>query len=209
MNKILITISVIFVLILFRGCIFKSKNEFENTNRPDVSYKPTQFVENDKIVFIQNENLDDVQKGIQQFCNAYNQEKYIALPRLYVFEKEYAITFPYNIDFKHFCFFVNYMNYSYFMRSEYPLHEIDLIAWCSTNSNDKWTNKDIINKKVMLFVPRWDKEYDNVYLTTNDNIGYKMGFAVGHENKKIDKPAKTYFEKNIDLSKSVKYIDFE
>ena len=206
MNKIVIIISAIFVLILFSVCIFKSKskNVFENTNRPNVSYKPTQFVENDKIVFIQNENLDDVQKGIQQFCNAYNQEKYIALPRLYIFEKEYAITFPYNISFMHFCFFVNYMRFS-----QKPPHKVDVTAWCSINSNDEWTNNDIVNKKVMLFVPEWDEEYDNVYLTTNDNIGYKMGFADGHENEKINKPVLIYFEKNIDLSKSVKYIDFE
>lgn len=29
----------------------------------------------------------------------------------------------------------------------------------------------------MLFVPRDDKEYDNVYLTTEDDIGLKIDFG--------------------------------
>ena len=31
----------------------------------------------------------------------------------------------------------------------------------------------------MLYIPSDDKEYDNIYLTTEDNKGYKLGFAVG------------------------------
>jgi hypothetical protein len=123
---------------------------------------------------------------------------------LYVFEKEYAIIFPYNIDFMRLCFFVNYIRYS-----QKPPHKVDIMAWCTTNSNDEWTNEDIVNKRVMLFIPEWDKEYDNVYLTTIDNIGYKMGFAIGEENKKIDEAALTYFEVDINFDKSIKHIDFE
>ena len=53
---------------------------------------------------------------------------------------------------------------------------------------------EIVNKKVMLFIPSDDEDYDNVYLTTSENIGYKMGFAMGEEKQKLSSPRQTYVE---------------
>jgi hypothetical protein len=76
--KYFFAIVAIIIVILLSKCVSKSKNKSHNTNKPDTSYKPTQFVENDKIVIVKNEKLDDIQEVIQAFCNMYNQEKYLA-----------------------------------------------------------------------------------------------------------------------------------
>jgi hypothetical protein len=37
--------------------------------------------------------------------------------------------------------------------------------------------------------PLWVKEHDNVYLTTQNNLGFKMGLACGEASQKLNKPA--------------------
>ena len=44
----------------------------------------------------------------------------------------------------------------------------------------------------MLFVADDDTEGDNVYMTTSDNAGYKLGFAVGEEKQLLDHPKKNF-----------------
>ena len=39
------------------------------------------------------------------------------------------------------------------------------------------------NSVNVLYVPADDKDYDNVYLTTIDDIGYKLGFAYNDEKQ--------------------------
>ncbi len=51
----------------------------------------------------------------------------------------------------------------------------------------------------MLYIPSDDKEYDNVYLTSSDNIGYKLGFAVGHETQLLDSPKIKFIEQAISM----------
>lgn len=70
---------------------------------------------------------------------------------------------------------------------------------------------EIVNKSVMIFIPAWDKEYDNVYLTTQDNNGYKMGFAVGEEHHKLDKPVMQFDKLSFDLNilKDRETIDYK
>lgn len=44
----------------------------------------------------------------------------------------------------------------------------------------------------MLYVSDHDTEYDNVFMTTSDNIGYKLGFAIGEEKQLLERPEKNY-----------------
>lgn len=52
----------------------------------------------------------------------------------------------------------------------------------------------------MLFVSDNDTEYDNIFLTTSDNIGYKLGFAMGEEKQLLNRPEKSYVKQPIDIS---------
>ena|SRR5690606_18595632 len=195
MKTLLIIIFLIIIAFVLKSCF--SKNEFHNEKRPDIT-KPSQPVSNDKIVYISNAKIDDLKKAIQQFCNSYNQEEYRALPLLTILnEDEYVITFPYNIDFETFCYFVNYLHYPNGI-----IYKPEILAWTSTKTGDLWMTNDIVNKKVLLYIPENDKEYDNVFLTTENNIGYKMGFAMGEEMQKLDKPRMIY-ENPIELNELI------
>lgn len=137
----------------------------------------------------------------------YNKESYQAQPRLTkLTERKFAITFPYDIDFEIFCYFLNYI--------EYPMElqwSPDVTAWTTTKSSDTWITEKAANKKAMLFIPTDDTEHDNVYMTTQDNIGYKLGFAMGEEKQLLDTPKKRYVEPSIKISELTnnEFEDFE
>ena len=76
----------------------------------------------------------------------------------------------------------------------------NVIAWATTKQGDTWIKESAANKKVMLFVPEDDNEHDNVFLTTADNIGYKLGFAVGENFQPLDTPKKIFAAPTIDIS---------
>lgn len=204
-NKTLLVIfGVIMIVLLLKSCA--SKNNSKNESRPIVKDLPKDKVENDKVVLIENVNFDEVKKAIQQFCNNYNQEDYRALPLLTILsENKFVVTFPYDIDFVTYCFFVNYMYYPNDISYKPTIN-----AWTTTKVTDQWIKDDIANKKVMLYIPADDKDFDNVYLTASNNIGYKMGFAVGEESQKLDTPKQKYFEQvNFDNSKTIEIIQFK
>jgi hypothetical protein len=211
MNKTLLILGIAVILILVAKFAFTNqKPNLEKRIRPNDSIKPTKLVENDKLIIVTNLKVDYLKKAIEQFCNNYNQQQYIAIPRLNIFENKYIITFPYDIDFERFCYFINYLEYADQLCLK-PDYKPEVQAWCSTKKGDSWMTEESVNKRVMLFIPEWDKDYDNVYLTTEDNLGYKIGFALGESHIKLDKPAKIYQNPPSDLliKQSMQTIDFD
>jgi len=197
MKIALIIIGVIILFFIIRT-IFPSgqKPSHEDISRPSVDEKPLQEKPNDKLVVVRDADYDNLKKALIEFCNMYNKEKFQAQPRLVkVSDREFAITFPYDIDFEIYCYFVNYI--------EYPMDikwQPNIIAWTTTKQTDKWVSDKSVNKKVMLFIADDDNEHDNVFLTTEDNIGFKLGFAVGEEKQPLDSPKKKYISPSVELS---------
>src|SRR5690606_19734756 len=151
-------------------------------------------IHNNRLIIIEDINEFEVKKIVQEFCNAYNKDTYQVIPRLTKLTgKKFAITFQYDINFEIYCYLINYLNYPIgFDRS------FKAIGWTTTRDTDNWTIEK--NKHVMLYVSDFDTEYDNVLLTTSDNIGYKLGFAMGEEKQLLDKPEKTYQDQPIKFS---------
>jgi hypothetical protein len=166
--------------------------------------------ENDKIIIVKRISLEYLNQAIKQFCESYNENRIIAKPRLIITENQYIIIFPYDIDFEHFCYFINYLKYANELGLK-PDYKPEILAWCSTHKGDSWMTDQIINKHVMVYIPEWDKEYDNVYLTTEYNLGFKMGFAMGHSHIKLDKPIIDYQNPPSDFTKTegTQIIDFQ
>jgi len=188
MKTLFIIGGILVVAFILKSCI--SNNNSKNESRPKNTEIPTEKIQNDKIVLIENIKLSDLKSAIQKFCNNYNQENLTALPLLTILsENKFVVTFPYDTDFATYCYFVNYMYYPNDI-----FYKPTIKAWTSTKQNDDWMTNEIVNKKVMLFIPADDKDYDNVYLTTSENIGYKMGFAIGEEKQKLNNPRQTYVE---------------
>ena len=107
---ILVAIVTVAVLLMILSRIKKVENPVTKTLSGTIT-KPTNQVKNDKLVIVNSVKLDFLKQAIEQFCNSYNQESYIALPRLFVLNDLYIVTFPYDIDFERFCYFINYLKY--------------------------------------------------------------------------------------------------
>lgn len=212
MNNTIVIIGVIVlaVILVIKFGFSSSTPDFSRKVRPNNSQKPTKLIDNDKVILVRNLKLDDLKQAIEQFCNIYNQEAFIALPRLFLLDNAYVITFPYNINFERFCYFINYLENAHELCLQ-PDYKPDVKAWCSTKTGDGWMKDEIVNKNVMLYIPDWDEEHDNVYLITQDNLAYKMGFAIGHTSQKLDRPVLKYENNPVDLSslKNKEIIDFE
>ncbi len=168
---------------------------------------PEQAVPNDKLVIIEDISEADIRKVVQEFCNAYNKRSYQAIPRLIqLADKKFAVTFPYNIKWEIFCFFINYLHYPLGLDRAFPI-----VGWATAQSTDNWITADSANKQVMLYISDSDTEYDNVYLTTSDNIGYKLGFANGQEKQLLSTLGKAYIPPSVAVSAlaTKAYTDFK
>lgn len=161
---------------------------YKDRLKPSQSMFPKTEIINDKIIIIENIGEGDIKTILQDFCNMYNKEKYQAIPRLTeLSHQSFAITFPYDINFEIFCYFVNYANYPMIIKNHFKAK-----GWATVKSSDTWAIEKIINKNVMLFTSDSDKEYDNVFLTSSNNIGLKFSFSINEGMKVLNFPEKTY-----------------
>ncbi len=177
------------------------------TRRPAENHFPTHSVTNDKLVIVEDISENDIKKIIREFCNSYNKETYQAIPRLTkLSDRKFAMTFPFDINFETYCFLINYINYPMGFDKQFKT-----IGWATTKPTDIWITEKSVNKNVMLFVSDLDTEYDNVFLTTSDNIGYKLGFAMGEEKQLLNRPEKNYVKPPININEleTKEYTDFK
>jgi hypothetical protein len=195
MKTILILIGITVLVMIIKSFIFPGQGAEQDTSRPTADKKPNEEKSNDKLVIVNSANYDDLKKALTEFCNMYNKDKFQAIPRLTkLTENEFAITFPHDIDFEIYCYFINYILY--------PMDiywKPNVVAWTTTQSSDTWITEKTANKKVMLFIPEDDTEHDVVFMTTEDNIGYKLGFSVG-ERKQLDNPKRNYNAPKFDIN---------
>ena len=192
MKEVYILIGLIALIALATVAWYKLRNtnaqQSLNSTRPTHTDIPSNEKSNDKLVLIEEVNDQEINKIVQDFCNMYNKNDFIALPRVTnLSEKKFAITFPYDIDFETFCYFINYVRYPTGFERSFKTR-----AWTTTKSSDKWITEKSANKKVMIFLSEFDDEYDNVFMTTADNIGYKLGFAVNEQRELLNGPEKLY-----------------
>jgi hypothetical protein len=198
-----IVIGIIIAVIAFYFIKTKFLNQIiepdTDTKRPSVENLPTQEKKNDKLVIVNNITQSELDSILTGFCNMYNKESYQAQPRTFKLnERKYAIIFPFDIEFEIYCYFINYVHYPMGFDKSF-----EVMGWTTTKSGQNWITENTANKKVMLFIPTDDTEGDNVYLTTNDNIGYKLGFAMGEEKQLLSQPNRTFIAPNNELSELI------
>jgi hypothetical protein len=77
---------VIAVILIFQFGLKSSSPDLTSKKRPSNTQKPSKLIENDKLILVKNIKLDYLKQAIEQFCNIYNQETYIAQPRLFLLD---------------------------------------------------------------------------------------------------------------------------
>ncbi len=203
---IFIVLSIVIYFIWTKLMNQKTKPDTD-TSRPSDEYLPKQEIPNDKFVISNNITSIEIDSILTGFCNMYNKKTYQAMPRLYKLnDKQFAITFPYDIEFDIFCYFVNYIHYPMEFEKSF-----EATGWTTTTRGQIWITEKSADKKVMLFILTDDTEYDNVYMTTNDNIGYRLGFASGEEKQLLDSPKKQFVKPQIEIEglANTEYKDYK
>lgn len=189
---------VILLIVIATIVYYLVKTKFLSLNASDsiLDYSSKGVGMNDKLVLIENISGNEVDEILNVFCETYRHEVNPILPRLYqINDKQFVVTFPYDLGFEIFCFFVNYVCYPKGFDKNFSV-----VGWTTTKRGDKWITEQIMNKKVMLYIPPEDDEYDNVYMTTEDNIGYKLGFASNEEQYLLDAPKRLFVSPPIELN---------
>jgi hypothetical protein len=194
-----LTVAIIVIYFIWTKLVCPKTEPHSDETRPSNVYLPEKEVQNDKLVMVNNITNSEIDKILTGFCNLYNKESFTAVLRLYKLnERQFAITFPYDIEFQFFCFFVNYVCYPMGFNKSF-----EVTGWTTTKSGQTGITEKSANKEVMLFIPNDDTEYDNVYLTTDDNIGYKLGFAVGHKKQLLELPKKRFAKRSIESTELI------
>lgn len=195
MNIVLVVVVVAVIVIYLK--FFAGINRLsKDISRPSEAEKPTIERENDKIILVSNASHEVIKNVLTAFCNMYNKDSFAALPRLWQLSSTaFAITFPYDIDFITYCFLVNFLDYPTDIKWNAHVR-----AWATTKHGDDWIPTESINKKMMLFIAEDDKEYDNVFATTEDNVGYKIGFSGSKAKLPLPDPKEMYKEPGLSLN---------
>jgi hypothetical protein len=205
MKLLLILGAVVIIALILKA--FRSQNGVTpDAPRANAISRPQTITENDKLIIVTDATQEDIKKTLTAFCKTYNKGANPPVPRLYqITPGKYAITFPYDLDFVTFCFAINFLKYP----PDVQWHA-KVRGWATTHPDDKWITEKSMNKKVMLFIPDDDKGYDNVYLTTQDNIGYKLGFAAGEEKQLLTLAKEPYVQPTINYAdiEGLKFDDF-
>ena len=204
----LIVLAILVALIAMGRKAIGPKKELNTVaKRPSDEFLPKREVPNDKLVLIEKITVTDIDRVLKDFCGLYNETAYQALPRLHkISETRYAVTFPYDIAFPIFCFFVDHANYPIDFEEAY-----DAIGWTTTKREETWITDKSANKRVMLFVSPDEKAGGSIYLTTEDNIGYKLNFGSENGAQLLDTPDKHFVKSPIDITKLGEggYIDYK
>jgi hypothetical protein len=211
MNFILfITISTIVIVVfsLLRSKVktLESSSELNKKNNSHNAF-PLQPEVNDKLVVVKRIAKSDLVRVLKGFCKMYNEESLKAQLQLTtVSEQKFVITFPYNIDFETFCYFINYLTYPMELK-----WSPDVTAWTTTISTEMWITEQSANKRAMLYFPSDDTEHDNVYMTCQDNKGYKLSFGLGDELQLLSTPNRPFAEPELPISdmESKEFEDFK
>jgi hypothetical protein len=185
---LILIILVLMAIILIIGAYLGKPKSKPGQRQPVKKKIVSQEISNDKLVIIKNVSYDELQKVVSAFCKMYEEDGQTIVPQIDELSgREFAITFPYDIGFAIFCALVNYLHYPIDVEWNPAVS-----AWMTAKRSDLKIKNNTEDKKVMVYVPDNDTEYDTVFLTTEDNAGYKLKFSIGKHIQQLAHVDKFY-----------------
>jgi hypothetical protein len=182
----IISIIAYFVLKLINQ---KKENSIYLSQEGNIASKPLP-IKNDKLIYVENVSLNLLKQAVEDFTNNYRDSKSAFPPpctKIHIIDNtSFIITFPENIDFEIFCYFINYLKYPFDID-----YEIEITAWTTTKSDYIWLNKNFENESSMIYIATDDNEYDNVIITLQNGTCYKLDFG-GNLNELDDSNLSDY-----------------
>jgi hypothetical protein len=152
------------------------------------SYGRRKSMRNDKLVLVTNTDHAGIKMLLKQFCGMYTKSAFQVVLRLTeTGEREFAISFPVDVEFEVFCYLVNYLQ-----QPTLAITTTQVMGWATTKTGDPWITPLSANKKAMFFILPEETGKDYLFLTTEENTGYKLQLAAGGNEFLLDRAAKLY-----------------
>lgn len=130
------------------------------------------------LILVQNMSENEIKNAIESFNEMSKEDENFEYysPQIKKFGKDFILLFSPTINYRDFCFWVNYLVYS----DKNKRHNNDITGWYEVGNTTN--NHPLSNKMLMLFIPDSDNEFDNVYLVDDSNKCYIQEFSF---NEKI------------------------
>ncbi len=124
-------------------------------------------------IIIEGGAFTDIKKALKQWIDLYSDsldiEYYLSLYQTAF--GNYLIQVDDQIDNERFCYLVNYLKYP-----ENVTYNVKISGYL-TVSDDRIFPKVKSGSRIQIFIPDFDRDYDNVYAVTSDNETYKFDFS--------------------------------
>jgi hypothetical protein len=127
----------------------------------------------DNLIIIKGGSHSDIKKALQQWIELYSTDLETDIKfELYKTGQEgHLIVADKKLDNERFNYLVNYLRYP-----EGIKYEISIDGYV-TAIDTKLYPKNLLNKKLHIYIPEDDKEFDNVFVSTDENEVYKIDFG--------------------------------
>ncbi len=128
---------------------------------------------NENLIKIEGGSYDDIKKALRQWIVLYSKdlESNIKFELYRIGHESYLISADKRLNNERFNYLINYLRYPEGI--EYNIS----IEGYTTVRNEKIYPKNLLNKKIIVYISDDDKEYDNVFVTTEDNETFKIDFG--------------------------------
>ena len=139
-------------------------------------------MENDNLIFVNGPSDKKLREVLEDWITLYSDSIGDLELELFNLHNDKHVIRIKNIENIHFFMLVNYI--------EYPAdiqYKVNVVGYTIGNED-----KELNNKKLQVYIPKNDEEYDNVYIVTSENEQYKYVFD--GEISKIDLTSR-----NVDL----------
>ena len=124
-----------------------------------------------RIIMATQMSENEIKDAINGFIKLYeeNGDKVDRPQVTQLEENSFMLRLPDTTPYDLFCYWVNYLVYS----NEKKKYNNNITGWYEGSAYAQLFPKQIL----MVYVPEIDTKYDNVYITTKDNLCYKQEFA--------------------------------
>jgi len=182
-------ISIIIIAIVIIVLVLTWYKEKSMVSRPEFSENDFPLINNDKGIVVEGPIYNDVKSACMDFCEMYNEKNYnIIIKLIRIDPNTNLLLFPFEIDFKYYCFLVNFL--------EYPIHQkynSKVTGWLTSKKTDEWIDSRSVNKKIMVYNSSDPEFSDGIFFTTMDQIGFKVNFQSKNNVEELDIPIIRYY----------------
>ncbi|MBQ2456533.1 MAG: hypothetical protein U0L04_02715 [Bacteroidaceae bacterium] len=174
MKNILLGVAILFAIIMISFVMRnkRGKQRYATMNQLIKDEMPN----GKRVIMTTNMEKSEVDIAIEDFIkiNADGGSPPVERPQIEEREENvFLLYFSASTSYDLLCYWVNYIVYS----NKRKRYNNNVTGWYEVASPSKGVWQPFANQKLMLYVPDTDKEYDNVYITTETNDCYKQEFA--------------------------------